>query len=239
MRLSLILGFCIVLCAAMVAQGAATLPTFGSGNIQDGDFGYTRTPVTVNGTSLDSIRIYFNLNPTGTDTESLQVLEGTWTVMGGSAKIGTYTYYDIDDNVQTDWPKGTTNLFTSAFNIPNGYSFVNFDAKATLADWARAHVSGDYYTSLEGSWHSDNTPLAAGAGTAGGQVARFWVTPGADLSFIGHWNQAPGQIPGGYGFTHSVTTSGGFSTAIPEPSTLLLAASGLIGLLCYAWRKRR
>ena len=25
----------------------------------------------------------------------------------------------------------------------------------------------------------------------------------------------------------------------PEPSTLLLAASGLIGLLAYAWRKRK
>ena len=25
---------------------------------------------------------------------------------------------------------------------------------------------------------------------------------------------------------------------VPEPSTLLLAASGLIGLLVYAWRKR-
>jgi len=28
-------------------------------------------------------------------------------------------------------------------------------------------------------------------------------------------------------------------TATPEPSTLVLVASGLFGLLCYAWRKRR
>jgi autotransporter-associated beta strand protein len=27
--------------------------------------------------------------------------------------------------------------------------------------------------------------------------------------------------------------------AVPEPSTLLLAAMGLVGLLCYAWRKRK
>ncbi len=28
-------------------------------------------------------------------------------------------------------------------------------------------------------------------------------------------------------------------TIVPEPSTLVLLASGLLGLLCYAWRKRR
>ena len=28
-------------------------------------------------------------------------------------------------------------------------------------------------------------------------------------------------------------------TVTPEPSTLLLAASGLVGLLAYAWRKRK
>ena len=36
-----------------------------------------------------------------------------------------------------------------------------------------------------------------------------------------------------YGHTASVTA------AVPEPSTLLLAAAGLVGLLAYAWRKRR
>ena len=29
------------------------------------------------------------------------------------------------------------------------------------------------------------------------------------------------------------------TTAIPEPSALVLAATGLLGLLAYAWRKRK
>jgi len=31
----------------------------------------------------------------------------------------------------------------------------------------------------------------------------------------------------------------GVGAAVPEPSTLLLAAAGLAGLLAYAWRKRK
>ena len=31
----------------------------------------------------------------------------------------------------------------------------------------------------------------------------------------------------------------GVTAAVPEPSTLLLAATGLLGLLAYAWRKNR
>jgi hypothetical protein len=34
-------------------------------------------------------------------------------------------------------------------------------------------------------------------------------------------------------------TSSHATAAVPEPSTLLLAAAGLVGLLAYAWRKRR
>ena len=33
-------------------------------------------------------------------------------------------------------------------------------------------------------------------------------------------------------------TAAGF-TVVPEPSTLVLLTAGLLGLLCYAWRRRR
>ena len=37
-------------------------------------------------------------------------------------------------------------------------------------------------------------------------------------------------------------TAAGFSVGVgvvPEPSTLVLLAAGLLGLACYAWRKRK
>jgi probable HAF family extracellular repeat protein len=45
----------------------------------------------------------------------------------------------------------------------------------------------------------------------------------------------------GYGTTPSGQTHGFLLTAVPtpEPSVLLLAASGLAGLLAYAWRRRK
>ncbi|MBU4273351.1 MAG: PEP-CTERM sorting domain-containing protein [Planctomycetes bacterium] len=36
-----------------------------------------------------------------------------------------------------------------------------------------------------------------------------------------------------------ITFNGLQLVAVPEPSTVVLLVTGLIGLLCYAWRKRR
>ena len=47
---------------------------------------------------------------------------------------------------------------------------------------------------------------------------------GGDLNTVlAHYNQHVSAVSG----------------AVPEPSTLLLAAAGLLGLLAYAWRKRK
>ena len=47
----------------------------------------------------------------------------------------------------------------------------------------------------------------------------------------------PGRYPVDGNFV--ITTFAVSAEAVPEPSTIVLLASGLIGLLCYAWRKRR
>ena len=53
---------------------------------------------------------------------------------------------------------------------------------------------------------------------------------------------APGAV-GGVCFVNSGASAGGYYldavSTIPEPSTVMLLASGLLGLLAYAWRKRK
>ena len=75
---------------------------------------------------------------------------------------------------------------------------------------------------------------------------------GGDLNTVlAHYNQ-PGYWFDG-DFDYNGTVNGGdlntvlahynqhlsVGAAVPEPSTLLLAAAGLMGLLAYAWRKRK
>ncbi len=72
------------------------------------------------------------------------------------------------------------------------------------------------------------------------------VTTGDGLT----WNYINSNFPGGYGagqtfytggydYIQLDGTSGVYAQITPEPGTLALLAASLLGLLCYAWRKRR
>ena len=66
---------------------------------------------------------------------------------------------------------------------------------------------------------------------SGGTLATFYVTTGANITFTGQIGLSGGEL-----IPVTFSTS---AAPIPEPSTLVLLASGLIGLLAYAWRKRK
>ena len=70
-------------------------------------------------------------------------------------------------------------------------------------------------------------------------LAKFFVTPSTDLTFVA----ATGGIDG-FGFStpggsHTADPCSFTTAAVPEPWTIALLACGLFGLLAYAWRKRK
>jgi fibronectin-binding autotransporter adhesin len=75
---------------------------------------------------------------------------------------------------------------------------------------------------------------------------------GTDLNAVlSNYNQAGGWSQGDFNYSGTVdgadlnivlsnyNQSLSAGAAVPEPSTLLLAAAGLFGLLCYGWRRRK
>ena len=77
---------------------------------------------------------------------------------------------------------------------------------------------------LKGAWFTTGAALVPTQ-----TLAQMFVTTGANVSFAGKLGYT-----GGGGTAWPVTIS-----VIPEPGTLVLLAAGLLGLVCYAWRKRK
>ena len=85
----------------------------------------------------------------------------------------------------------------------------------------------------------DNTTLqqVKVAYTFYGDATLDGTVDGNDLAkVLANYNQS---LPPGIGITASGVQAIQTAAGVPEPSTLVLLAAGLAGLLCYAWRKRR
>ena len=121
-------------------------------------------------------------------------------------------------------------------------SFVNLDnyfaaggrGTATTVSGLPAGFKGySYFTAAYTSFSIDDP---AGDGSVapsfprnGSLLARIFVTHGTtSLTFSGLLNLDNGNSPGGT-----------FTATIPEPGTLVPLAAGLMGMLAYAWRKRK
>ena len=263
MRLSLILGVCIVLCGAMVAQadlinvtqtvyanpgasGGPQGPLVPGSTVWTGVLSYTRTSIN---SSIDELTITIaSLEAMAGGTgRNLQDFEGLFTSIGTGGVVGTGSLSlppadawgdpdGFDANVvwspYTAWDARlyTAGLNTSWVNMPYNQSS-NFL-------WA------DSSTTLYGGW---NTNGNSGRNLADGKVlAYMYVGKGDGLQFVSSLNgpatNTTNVAVGGWGLNGSQECSGMFTippVATPEPASLFLVASGLIGLLCYAWRKRR
>jgi hypothetical protein len=231
MRLSVILGVCIVMCGAMVAQAELVDVVSPDGlTTYPGVLSYTRTAV--NGT-VDQILITLNnlQAMAGAAQTKLQVFEGQF-ISTGTLYSAPTTGFDPNDEASSGvnpvWKAYASKNDGNAFAQPNHYSWVNINyTDSAGVNWSHSAAS------MYGSW--------SGSGIANAvKLATLFVGTGEGVTFAGSWtNQTVAN--GGWGFDHSINMGGHFTIppVVPEPTTLLLAASGLIGLLCYAWRKRR
>lgn len=181
------------------------------GDIESGRLSYTRTSYDA---SYDMIEITLEDYVVG--SAEMQSMQGTWSGVGGAT-----LYMNLEHEGTFGWEPLTTNAYT----LFTDTSHVNFEsANGDDSDpwWSRVGVSSDF-SSFAGSWFTTSDRLSPGE-----VLAVMYVSKGGHVSYDGKW--------GMQGITPS--PEGGFST-IPEPSTLMLLACGLIGLLAYAWRRRK
>ncbi len=173
----------------------------------------------------------------GAPTVVLQIV-GTWSGVGGNLGVSSLG--------GSDWVPQTTNNNSNTLLE----SFVNLDSVGNQSSFARGAGSAGSYASftsgIGGEWY---TAQAHFLGPADGRAAFFpgasvdtllskiYVTAGADVAFNGifmfydGYSHSPSEDPDEVGVS--------FSTAIPEPPTLVLFSAAVVVGATRLWRKRR
>jgi hypothetical protein len=241
--------FCVLFLGLAVVANADTINLISSGGTT-GLFDFTAY-----------INRTINYNNTGYDRLDLDVSAltgpavGTGIVdMGGTFTCpGSKGYTLVSDAAVANWNNDNgppnndwINWSTSASPAPpttaEGYSgaplstisFPSFVANTTgpppITNYSRVLGTGtaEEFSSFTGTWFG-TSPL-----TSSIRLARLYVPTG--------WAPANGAeiFDGSIGFTYGGgTTENSNLIVAPEPATLVLLASALVGLAAYAWRKRK
>lgn len=169
------------------------------------------------GVSSSSLISAFEGEFTATSTEGIRLSSSTDT--SGTAAWYKYTLNNFAGIMET---LGTSSdYFSSYANLDSTTGGLSDGSDLSRAGSDATHM----YTSFTGSWFTTEPSSFLGESDV---IAVLYVLPGTNVSFSGAAYVAGDKE---YGIS--------FSTAVPEPSTLVLLACGLFGLLAYAWRKRR
>ena len=147
-----------------------------------------------------------------------------------------------------------------------GVSLLGYDGSSTFeieqisaytGDWSLYHVIPDGIHSsvaTDATTHLITMNVRFGAGSGGNDQVLAWIDPStsgvpSDASAFANVEATHNRVAGvdvasSIGITIdeirlATTFAESIGQPIPEPSALVLVATGLIGLLAYAWRKRK
>jgi len=208
------------------------------------------TPLSSNGNgSQDELAVVLDSLTDVAAGSTLTAMEGTWAITGSSgfelvsdANIAKYnTYLSSKHSALVTWGTYTNTAYSqAAWPTPThggpytqsdaSLSTTGFDTLDGSGVWGRTG-SGENFTSFQGSWYTNDAPLSVGSTIADLFVPAGWTpSPTSVLTY-------QGVLGFSYGGGH--TQNAEIVTATPEPATLVLLASGLVGLLAYAWKKRK
>jgi hypothetical protein len=208
--------------------------------------------VTSYSSTLDKVAI----NITGiTGGSYLTGIEGVWTAVGGGIALNNevsqpsigdpWNLYTVQGQDGATGPQSWINEASDTNALSNGnpaYEGTSLGNDSNSGVPLYASFADDYFSTSTASM-----PRGSGASSKTLFATLYVQDSVTSLSFgdegLGPNGTSPSEV---YVYNNVLGqtqaehfTVGAVTLSTPEPSTMLLLASGLMGLLCYAWRKRK